>query len=242
MGSKRVNHFDKFIEKGLTPLEPILGDKQKVSCIDADGYKYFLSYHGGVADKRTKEFDKWSKNNPYKAYNMRHFVETNYPYVQILSDDTVLENSTSEKVEFTCPICGKPYKKRWCHWLTQGDTQKNCQDCNLKKSQYSELTENWLRENNIPYIREYRFKDCKYKNQLPFDFKIEWRNKIVLIEVDGQQHFVQRANRENLEDIQIRDGIKTKFCEDNGYLLVRLPWWDFNSDDYKNKLNETFFG
>ena len=75
MGSKRIRDFnEKFIEIGLIPLEPIQTAKHKVACVDANGYMYKLSYRGSISDKRTKEFDKWDKTNPYKAHNMRLYA------------------------------------------------------------------------------------------------------------------------------------------------------------------------
>ena len=52
MGSKHIKDFrEKFLEKGLTPLEEIIDAKHKVECQDSEGYKYLLSYHGAVAKK-----------------------------------------------------------------------------------------------------------------------------------------------------------------------------------------------
>ena len=56
MGSKRILDFnEKFIEKGLIPLEIIQDAKHKVRCVDSDGYMYKLSYRGSVSDKRTNK-------------------------------------------------------------------------------------------------------------------------------------------------------------------------------------------
>ena len=58
IGSKRIKDFkEKFLEKGLTPLEEILDAKHKVPCIDVEGYKYYLCYHSSISDKRTKQFE-----------------------------------------------------------------------------------------------------------------------------------------------------------------------------------------
>ena len=41
MGSKHIKNFEeKFIERGLTPLEEIRDAKHKIMCVDAEGYKY----------------------------------------------------------------------------------------------------------------------------------------------------------------------------------------------------------
>ena len=71
-----INYAEKFRERGLEPLALITNHKQKVPCIDKEGYKYYLNYHDHIADSRTKEFDKWTKKNPFKSYNMRLYATT----------------------------------------------------------------------------------------------------------------------------------------------------------------------
>ena len=112
-----INYTEKFRERGLEPLALITNHKQKVPCIDKEGYKYYLNYHDHIADLRTKEFDKWSKKNPFKADNMRLYATTVQNNVCILFSDEELVNSSVNKIEFICPRCGKSYKKKWCHWI-----------------------------------------------------------------------------------------------------------------------------
>lgn len=107
----KINYKEKFLERGLTPLEEIKSGTQKVDCQDAEGYKYHLDYHGAVGDKRTKQFDKWDKTNPFKAYNMRLFASLNQENVKILSTDEELMNASRQKVKFICPKCGVIYEK-----------------------------------------------------------------------------------------------------------------------------------
>ena len=49
----------------------------------------------------------------------------------------------------------------------------------------------WLIANNIPFIAEYRFPDCKDKTTLPFDFCIFNQDKTIraLIEYNGNLHY-----------------------------------------------------
>lgn len=39
-----------------------------------------------------------------------------------------------------------------------------------KNSKGENIISNYLDKNNIKYIREFRFNDCRNKNTLPFDF------------------------------------------------------------------------
>lgn len=250
MGSKRILDFnEKFIEKGLTPLEIIQDAKHKVRCVDSDGYMYKLSYRGSVSDKRTKQFDKWDKTNPFKAYNMRLYASRVQDNVEILSSDDVLMNATNEKIDFRCPMCGKVFKKKWCHWITMPFNRHVCPACNDNPisagvSQYTILTEEWLNERNIVFLQEYSFDDCRYKKPLRFDFYIEWQDSIILIEVDGNQHFYESTwtSKERLEENKTRDKIKDEYCLKNNYKLVRIPYWLYRTKTYKEILNKTFFG
>ena len=364
------------MERGYTPLEEIKNTKQKISCIDSDGYKYYVSYDL-VRDKRTKCLDKWKKQNIYKSYNMRLYANRVQENCVILSTDDELSNANDIKVKFICPRCGEEYEKKWCHWIAQPDNEHFCRKCSTKiradkrtrtekevvdayknygyklLSSYQEYIDNggnharlscvdkdgykystslgslsngnagnnkfstsnpfasenlqkwcddnnvklqvlqqlddihakfevkcscgstyvaeayeimtlgrtrcpscskresrlelktreWLEENNIPFIPEYRFDDCRDIRSLPFDFKCDWNNNIILIEVDGGQHYyvTQWTNEEILKEQKRRDNIKTKYCKDNGYILLRIPFWDFDRDTYKMKLSKTFF-
>ena len=61
---------------------------------------------------------------------------------------------------------------------------------------------------------------------LRFDFYIEWNDSIILIEVDGMQHFYESTwtTKEKLKEIQIRDNIKARYCVEQNYTLVRIPY------------------
>lgn len=250
IGSKHIKDFrEKFIERGLTPLEDIKNAKHKVPCIDADGYRYLLCYHSSVGDKRTKNFDKWDKTNPFKPYNMRLYASRVQENVEILSSDEELMEASNIHVRFRCPKCGNEFDKKWCHWIAMPYNRHFCQSCNDNNgnagySLYSTLTEDWLREHGVSYIREYVFDDCKSKRSLRFDFYVEWNDDIILIEVDGQQHFYVGGwtTSEILKDNKTRDQIKNDYCDIHGYKLVRIPYWLYRHETYKDILKQTFFG
>lgn len=241
---------EKFFEKGLIPLESIRDAKQKVDCIDEDGYKYCLSYRGAVGDKRTKQFNKWDKNNPYKPYNMRLYASRMQENCIILSDDDELRNATHQRIRFVCPCCGKEFAKKWCHWIAMPYNNHVCPKCNENPynsgySQYSILTEQWLQEHGVEFVREYRFNDCRYKRTLLFDFCVKDKdNQMVLIEVDGMQHFYTSTwtTEEKLKENQLRDKIKDDYCKERGIKLVRIPYWLYRTTTYKDILNQTLFG
>lgn len=77
-----------------------------------------------------------------------------------------------------------------------------------------------------------RFSNCRDKYTLPFDVYVEELN--LLIEYDGEGHYrpIPRGSMSkeeaemNLSIIQKHDAIKTKYCQDNNILLIRVPYWE----------------
>jgi very-short-patch-repair endonuclease len=133
-------------------------------------------------------------------------------------------------VKIICPIHGIFEQKPCNHSAGNG-----CHKCSNTYSQYEEKIEKWLIKNNIKYIREYKFNNCKNKYKLPFDFFLEEKN--ICIEFDGIYHYKPLHGEKELKDCIKRDSIKTKFCLDNGIILVRIPYWKKeNIESILNKL------
>ena len=71
------------------------------------------------------------------------------------------------------------------------------------------------------------------KKHLRYDFYLPKYN--TCIEYDGIQHYESSkfyGGDRGLELRKVRDGIKTKYCEDNGIRLIRIKY----DDDITNKL------
>jgi very-short-patch-repair endonuclease len=83
----------------------------------------------------------------------------------------------------------------------------------------------YLQENNVKYERQKKFKDCKYKYPLPFDFYlIEYD---LCIEYDGEQHYKSFdffGGDKRLKIQQKKDKIKNDFCEKNNINLLRIKY------------------
>ena len=130
-----------------------------------------------------------------------------------------------------CPICGT---EKWfqLRYIKNEDT-KSC-GC-ISKSAGEEKIERLLKENNIPFQKEFRFQDCKYKLPLPFDFYID--NKY-LIEFDGIQHY-DKKNKWHDKDLETRDQIKNQYCKDNNIPLIRIPYTHYSNLCLEDLLLET---
>lgn len=93
-----------------------------------------------------------------------------------------------------------------------------------------------LDDNNIKYINEYKFDNCKYINALYFDFYLPHLN--ILIEYDGQQHFSPNdffgGEKEFIKTIK-RDRIKNEYALKNNIPLLRIGYLD-NIDQMLDKM------
>ena len=77
------------------------------------------------------------------------------------------------------------------------------------------------------------FEQCrnpKTNTLLKFDFYLPKYN--LCIEYDGEQHFKYSNHgwntKEKFDQIQYRDSIKNKFCEENSIKLIRIPYTEFD--------------
>lgn len=94
-----------------------------------------------------------------------------------------------------------------------------------KRSIGEEKIKNWLKDNNIKFVEQYKFNDCKYYKVLPFDFYLEEYN--LLIEFDGIQHFQPIKNFGGEKEFKIqqkRDIIKNNYCNKHDIQLLRINY------------------
>ena len=111
-----------------------------------------------------------------------------------------------------------------------------CPKC--KKSKGERNIRNYLDNNNIIYIQQKAFTDCKNKKPLYFDFYISKYN--LLIEYDGELHTKSVAFFGGDNGLQYRmnnDKIKNEYVLINNLKLLRINYVDFQNID--NILNHT---
>ena len=99
----------------------------------------------------------------------------------------------------------------------------------------------FLEQNDIPYKQEFRFMDCRgEKYPLPFDFCLYYKeDKVLLIEVDGEQHFRQGGLwADRFEATRKNDRRKDYYCKDKNIPLLRLCTKDIDGKEelYKSKI------
>lgn len=120
-----------------------------------------------------------------------------------------------------------------------------CQEYNKQNSRLSKGVEKYLIDNDIEYIKEYKFDDCVDKRKLPFDFYLPKYN--TCLEVQGRQHYelaffggaTEEQAKEKLAYTQYHDKIKKEYCNNNNIDLIEIPYWlDNKNKDYINCLTK----
>lgn len=119
-----------------------------------------------------------------------------------------------------------------------------CPCCSFKNSRISmgeRQIKKILNENNIDYVYQKRFEDCKNQKTLRFDF---WLPKYkIIIEYDGQQHYKSIdffGGVFSFERLQNNDKIKNEYAMEMGYKLLRISYLEYSniSKILKNNIKE----
>lgn len=148
-----------------------------------------------------------------KEFNLVH--DNFYTYSEIVY------NGAHSKIKIICPIHG-PFKQTPNHHLKG----HGCSKCNASKGEIK--INKYLKENNILFERQKRFKDCIYKLPLYFDFYLPQHN--TCIEYDGEFHFKPKfIGKKAFLENKKRDLIKNKYCKEKGIKLIRIPYWEFDN-------------
>ena len=98
-----------------------------------------------------------------------------------------------------------------------------CSKC--KSSRGEQIIINFLKKNNIDFVFQKKFKNCKSKRLLPYDFYLPDKN--ICIEFDGIQHFKpikKFGGKLSLSERQKNDEIKNLYCKKNNIKLIRIKY------------------
>lgn len=99
---------EKFKEKGYLVFEDTYyNNKQRLSCIDADGYKYQISYNQLM--KENFKTAKFHYGNKYTLENIQKYL--NNHVIELKVKNITYDNIKvkTDKIEFVCK-CGDTFK------------------------------------------------------------------------------------------------------------------------------------
>lgn len=174
----------------------------------------------------------------YRGENLRYDKDYVEKYINSINGNKLLNPEDYNGIyirnlDIQCS-CGNVYTTSFGNYK-HADVTK-CFFCSCKSSKGEERINKFLNLNQIVFIREKRFDDCRDVKPLPFDFYIPENN--LIIEFDGRQHFENVYNRD-YETIKKHDAIKNQYCKDNNIDILRIPYWDENNIEniIVNKLN-----
>lgn len=112
--------------------------------------------------------------------------------------------------------------------LLQNGWKKSC-GCLTSQGEF--VIEQLLKEHNVSYLKEYKFKDLCVKEGFPlrFDFAIFDDCELnYLIEFDGRQHYTGPEatwkNCHSLDEIKRYDKVKNQWCKEHNIPLIRIPY------------------
>lgn len=219
--------FSFFLKNDLIILDPINWHSvdDKVSCVDQQGYKYKAS----ITSLKSKSNPSKYKNNPYALENIQLYCILNRPDYMINSEEytgikalhewryTAMDLPPSEDITFTATVDNFIHGK-----LKHPYFSKRGSALEIK-------IRDFLEDYNIMYIAQKRFKSCKDKYTLPFDFYLPKYN--LLIEAQGFQHYEAVdffGGEEGFKDRQKKDKIKKDYAEKH-YNFLEIPYWEFNN-------------
>ena len=196
-------------------------------------HKFLHKKCGNIIEK---QISKMICDNPEYCYicsgkNKHKTTETYIEEVNNIYGEDVIE-ILGDYIDAKTPIpihrndCGHSYNVAPTNLLRK----KGCPKCGLRQSKYMDKVEEILNSMNEAYEKEKRLEECKNMRPLPFDYYLPNRN--ILIEVDGEFHYIQgrfKSAQAILESVKQRDQIKTEYCKNNNIPLLRLPYFEFEN-------------
>lgn len=249
-GHKFKMHLNSFKDQGLRC--PYCSNRAKYTYdevkeyIELFGYELLSKEYIGVGDKllvKCPNKHKWEVrfgdfknkgircsycegNHLYSYEYIKEYLET-FDY-KLLSEKYV---NSKEKLKIECPN-GHTYNVKFNVF------QQGCRCPHCKESKGEKSIREYLENNNIEYIGQYRFEDCKFYKSLPFDFYLPCYNTI--IEFDGEQHYKPIDFMGKGEEYALNlfinriicDTIKNEYCKRNNIKLIRIPYWEIENIEY----------
>ena len=161
-----------------------------------------------------------------KKIDLNYFIEKSNQIHNFKYDYSLSEYKLSRvKIKIICPIHDIIFEQTPNHHMKGVG-------CPICSESVGEKTIRILFEkNNINFVRNKKFENCRYKYPLSYDFYLPESN--ICIEFDGKQHFEAieyYGGVKNFEEQLIRDNIKNEYCKDNNIELIRIRYDELIED------------
>ena len=213
-------------------------NQSRMLCYDSEGYKVYMSITCAETGAQAQRFSTFCNEDNF-LYNVKLYAKLNNYNCTVENYRPAKRKNFSPDILCTCS-CGNKFWRNFNFWKTSKSDK--CLKCGKISSKYENKVEDFLLNKNILYIKQKRFKDCRNKKPLPFDFYLPQYN--CCIEVDGEQHFNENIyfsySSDKEVDFKLRiklDNIKTDYCKKNNIILLRIPYWEFDENEtYKKSI------
>ena len=170
-----------------------------------------------------------------KCFSGRDLTNQKFGKLTALKYD---HTSTSKKSIWLCKCDCGAYNLVSSNDLVSGKTQS----CGCVKSRGEEKIAEILNKNNLPFIKQKSFNDCRFPDsdyKAQFDFFV---NDTYIIEYDGIQHFEALggwSSKSNVLATQNHDNFKTQWCLDNHIPIIRIPYTHLDQLSLQDLILET---
>jgi hypothetical protein len=190
------------------------------------GNEYITSFGMFCRGKRQCNF--CSNLHRWTYEEVKNYIEVESKSGCKLLSSNYINNS--QKLKIQCK-CGNIYFTDFGNFVYLNKIR--CDKCSNKESTGEYIIRSYFEKNNINFLAQYKFKDCKNKRCLPFDFAVfdNESNLIFCLEYNGKQHYEPINYFGGIKEFnytQNNDKIKIKYCKDNKIKLIIIPFWDFD--------------
>lgn len=184
-----------------------------------------LDGHGCIECGR----EKLSQQNILSQEKFEDMIKLVNPNIEIISEYKGMECDITVR----CRKCGYVWTLNAQSLKSNGTRCKKCSYTYKGEDRIIDILQNL----NCEYIHQYKFKDCRNKRPLPFDFYLP--NYNLCIEFDGEQHYKPKFGMKNFIQTQKHDKIKDEYCKSHNIGLLRIPYWESSNSEQiiKDKLN-----
>ncbi|ANT44687.1 hypothetical protein HOR18_gp024 [Staphylococcus phage vB_SscM-1] len=212
--------------KKYTMQDYKVGDKVKGCEIlavkkEADTYFYLVynireEVYGIISNQKLKAIkgDSYVPHSTVPQSKLLYHHKHIHQYVTNREDLFNYRYSSRSRISTTCPNC---HTKKSIRVLDLTSDTYKC-TCTKSYSSFGErVTQAYLDILNIPYIREYKFKDLGLKR---FDFYLPESHTAV--EVHGMQHYQEVTGYMSHKITKESDIIKKQYCKDNDITYIEV--------------------
>ena len=208
-----INKLKLVYSELYIPIEPYISYKNKINlkCLKHGIFKQSAEglFKGYICRKCVIE-NKFNIDSFIEGSNLIHGDKYDYSKVNYINKIT--------KVIIVCPIHGE-FKQR------PSDHLSGCGCPICRESRGEKKIRNYLINNQIKFIPQYKFNDCKNDSQLPFDFYLPDYN--ICVEYNGIQHYkpVKHFGGEERFILQQKcDKIKLDYCNIKNISLIIIKY------------------